>query len=445
MKASLISAAALCMVSGMAIAQDADCCESKAGECEVVVECVGGEPAGGNYEVKLMVDEDGNLSTQLQRVAEAAAAGAIGAGQPEVETHMTIIQKNDDHEYKVEIKGDDVKAWADGERVPGKRLKVTDKVIKILSADGDTVAEFQRMAGNTFKFGGDDDQRIMLRGLHEGNDDPIIWEGEDGQRLEMLKDLNIQLGDEGGNMIFMQPEMDHPPVMIGINMGSLDEVDVSDRTREVLDDRGFDSDEVFVVLGVIDGTPADEAGLREGDVVFRVDGHNGVNAEDLRDVLSGKEPGDVIEFALVRNGRVREVELELAKWNAEKLGILRYDMNFGGGDNPMTFQWQSDDEDVRKQLHEHLQELGKGNKDLAIELEALVERLHGDGEQGFSFDLAPRVRVLPEGEGDQRFMVRPAPRAEAFGGYEARLDRIEARLERLEARIDRIINALEDR
>ena len=452
MKASLVSAAALCMVSGLAMAQSAGCCEgaAKAGECEVVLERVGdGAQADGTYELKAGVEDNGQLSLKLQRVGEMMA-GVLAAGQPEaeVQSHAVMIQKEGDREVKVEVTNGRAKAWVNGEAVPEKRVKVTDQKISVLDGDGETIAEFGYSAEPRAGAGGGQQFQIFTDRRLDGPDGPIVWEGENGEHPEM----NFQVfGDDGNQMFFGQPEGEHPSVMIGITMGSLDEAEADERVSGVLEEHEIDAEDVFVVQSVIEGTPADEAGLREGDVVVRVDGEWGVGTEQLREVLMEKEPGDMLELAVVRKGKLREIEVELAEWSSEALGV------------PMAFAWQEelpgmhleDGEGLNLQpflegLRLHKGELGE---DLEQQFDVIIKQLGEEGEEGLPrLDIRPRIQFRRLGEESQpQVFVQPAPtpraapRSDLAPDAQARLERIEARLEKLEHQIDRLINAMQDR
>jgi hypothetical protein len=411
----LTAAAMLTMTSGtagLALAQG-ECREScpAAGECEIVIESA--LPAG----VFQLGDQP--ITT-------------VGA-QPEVKSHMVMIQKENDHEYKVEVADGEVKAWVDGERVPEKRVKVGDGRITIVDSDGGAIAEFPYSKAGGFGFGEGAQQRVIIDRAGQG-DGPIVWESN-GRDVWAVPD-----GETHGQFI-AQPEVQHPPVMIGINMSELNPDEADARVLEYLEEKEIDPANTIVVLSVIDDLPADEAGLRDKDVIVRVGGEWGVNAEKLREILGEKEPGDSLELGVLRKGKFREIEVELAEWDLSKLGgAITYQ------DSPMTFQWQGENgEDMSKMLQERLGELGAENKELELHLRALVEGMKKEGlDKQLRLDVMPRIqRFTPGAEGMERFLVQPAPRAEAMGGFEERLSRIEERLEGLESRLDRILEALE--
>jgi len=59
------------------------------------------------------------------------------------------------------------------------------------------------------------------------------------------------------------------------------------------------------------GTPAAEAGLRNGDVVTRIDGENVVSADALRSSIAGRKPGDTVELTVRRDGSTRTLTVTL--------------------------------------------------------------------------------------------------------------------------------------
>src|SRR5829696_9096783 len=61
------------------------------------------------------------------------------------------------------------------------------------------------------------------------------------------------------------------------------------------------------------GTPGDKAGLREGDIVTKVDGKEVKGAADVSQHISGKKPGDKIEVEVERNGRTQTFDITLGK------------------------------------------------------------------------------------------------------------------------------------
>ncbi len=74
-----------------------------------------------------------------------------------------------------------------------------------------------------------------------------------------------------------------------------------------------DADEGALVSGVVAGSPADEAGLEEGDVVIEVDGVAIDAADDLSALVADKQPGDTVDVKITRDGDERTIQIELGE------------------------------------------------------------------------------------------------------------------------------------
>ena len=57
------------------------------------------------------------------------------------------------------------------------------------------------------------------------------------------------------------------------------------------------------VLQVQPGTPADEAGIKAGDVIVGIDHHDVASAESLTGYVRQYQAGDKIELTIVRSGK----------------------------------------------------------------------------------------------------------------------------------------------
>ncbi|MDQ3928952.1 MAG: trypsin-like peptidase domain-containing protein [Chloroflexota bacterium] len=67
------------------------------------------------------------------------------------------------------------------------------------------------------------------------------------------------------------------------------------------------------VVDVLPGAPADDAGLRRGDVITAINGQRITDESTFIRVLRGYKPGDRIRLTVVRNGKSRQFELRLAR------------------------------------------------------------------------------------------------------------------------------------
>ena len=65
------------------------------------------------------------------------------------------------------------------------------------------------------------------------------------------------------------------------------------------------------VTQVVPGSPADEAGLQEGDIIQQVDGQEVDGKHTLPDLINAHRPGDTIELSVLRGRRELRVEVGL--------------------------------------------------------------------------------------------------------------------------------------
>lgn len=77
-----------------------------------------------------------------------------------------------------------------------------------------------------------------------------------------------------------------------------------------------DSIEEGVVLGEIeDGSPADEVGLKKGDVVTKINATKVANKAEFRYKLYKYEPGDIVTFTINRKGIIKTYDITLGDSN----------------------------------------------------------------------------------------------------------------------------------
>ncbi len=77
----------------------------------------------------------------------------------------------------------------------------------------------------------------------------------------------------------------------------------------------YDEDlDYCVIAGTMDGAPAEEAGLREGDIIYMLDGVDtqGMELSDVVAMIKGDE-GTVVHMSLVRDSELIEVDVKRAK------------------------------------------------------------------------------------------------------------------------------------
>lgn len=94
---------------------------------------------------------------------------------------------------------------------------------------------------------------------------------------------------------------------VGINMQPL--------TPELSAYFNLDMTEGVIIYEVVEGAPADAAGLKRGDVILSLDGQKITTAEQIQGIIRSHKVGDQVEFVVLRNGAKASfmVRLEASK------------------------------------------------------------------------------------------------------------------------------------
>jgi len=89
----------------------------------------------------------------------------------------------------------------------------------------------------------------------------------------------------------------------------------------IRDDEGllktYGVDHGAVVADLVEDGPANDAGIKVGDVVLGIDGKPVKDASQLRWIVAAKEPGDKVKLEILRNGKHKHLTLELGEQPAD--------------------------------------------------------------------------------------------------------------------------------
>jgi serine protease DegQ len=84
-------------------------------------------------------------------------------------------------------------------------------------------------------------------------------------------------------------------------------------TPEIAEQLDLGAEEGVIVQEVVNGGPADDAGVEPGDVIVSLDGEPVRTVEEFLADLRGYDPGDEVGIDVLRDGDRRAVDVTLAE------------------------------------------------------------------------------------------------------------------------------------
>ena len=113
------------------------------------------------------------------------------------------------------------------------------------------------------------------------------------------------------------------PYQLGVSFRTL--------TPEIASEEGIDAAEGALVMEVVEGSPADDAGIQVGDVIVSVDGDVVDVERTLSDRLFAYEAEDQVTLEVLRDGETLEIGVVLAAEHPARRGLFGLrDFNFRG-------------------------------------------------------------------------------------------------------------------
>lgn len=79
----------------------------------------------------------------------------------------------------------------------------------------------------------------------------------------------------------------------------------------------LDNHEGALIADIAKGTPAEKAGLLQGDVIIKMNGNHVSNIASLRNAIALMTPGTKVAFIVLRNGKPMEFNIEIADFPTE--------------------------------------------------------------------------------------------------------------------------------
>jgi S1-C subfamily serine protease len=81
------------------------------------------------------------------------------------------------------------------------------------------------------------------------------------------------------------------------------------------------------ITSVVEGSPAQKAGLKDGDIIVRLDGESVAGMEALVESIGSHEPGEKVKLVVLREGEETTITAELGRRTPEA-GVLRFGEGF---------------------------------------------------------------------------------------------------------------------
>jgi serine protease Do len=110
-------------------------------------------------------------------------------------------------------------------------------------------------------------------------------------------------------------DKDSGKAFLGVYLQDLDR-----DTQEALE---LDSRQGALVEGVVEDGPAEKAGMRAEDVIIVFDGKKVSDSGDLREFISDRKAGDEVKVVVVRDGKERNLTVQLDKSQASWADVER--------------------------------------------------------------------------------------------------------------------------
>jgi serine protease Do len=117
-------------------------------------------------------------------------------------------------------------------------------------------------------------------------------------------------------------------------------VTIQDITPELAKSFGFKSSQGALVSSVVEGSPAENAGLRRGDVILRFNGKEVENTHMLSQLAAATAPNTQVKIDILRNGKPETVTLTVGTMPAEEEKIIspKEETNWGMAVQELTPQ-----------------------------------------------------------------------------------------------------------
>jgi serine protease Do len=110
-------------------------------------------------------------------------------------------------------------------------------------------------------------------------------------------EISVELGERPRSRGEQAPQQEQPQEKAGQKLG----LSLQTLTPNIAGQLGYDKDQGAVIADVAPGSPADEAGLQQGDLIKEVNRRSVRNVQDFQNAVKSARSGEVVAF-LIRRG-----------------------------------------------------------------------------------------------------------------------------------------------
>lgn len=192
-------------------------------------------------------------------------------------------------------------------------LRIENGEVVVAKIDGKSIPPDRvRKSGDGYEILGEDGK--VLRRIAAGAQIPPRMDARPRVRVQR----DVELGRSIEPRRASEPRRDAEPAsapksMIGVGLGSPDPA--------LVHHLKIDRANATMVTNVVDGLPADAAGIEQFDVIVSVNGDRKASSENLRRVLREAEPGAKIALEVLRGSETRKVEVTAIEFDGDKLAF----------------------------------------------------------------------------------------------------------------------------
>jgi len=253
--------------------------------------------------IKKTIDEDGN-----EVVEKIIKEGSDADHMIWLDAEGNEMKFSNEYEFEIKNLGENIKILGDNL----EDLDILKLDLKNLEGLDEEIREkMKNMEIEIENLG--DHKAIWIQGDENGESFEFKWNDEEMPEniMEELKEKGIHFEHfDRNHKSFIHKSMGHDnKAFLGVKIGTAVTVEnINGEETEIIEGENKKGAEI---LGTIEGSAAEAAGLIKGDIITAVDGKLTQSHETLVEVLGEYETGDKIKIDYIRDGNASQTEATL--------------------------------------------------------------------------------------------------------------------------------------